>query len=452
MALGNAIGLMQKHQLSQTQQQSLELLAMDSAQLETFLQQEYLENPLLEYDRKSADREAIDIFAEYDRRKRSESITADAEDDPGDRWSDIPAAQERSLKQFILDQLPQKGVNISLVRYLTDSLDDDGFFTMNVGDVSSFTGCSPQEVEQTLKMLRDLEPYGIFANDLRECLLKQLDMMEMKDSLAYRIADAHLDDVTAGRISSISRELKVPTAQVRQALAYIARLNPRPAAAFGSMQTSYIRPDIIVKREDNSWEVEFNDKWTEDYHVSDYYVSLMHETDDPELTEYFNEKYERITFIMKSIEHRRQTLTAITRELLKCQDEYFGGNACLKPMTMSEISERTGMHASTVSRAIRGKYLQSPRGTILMKSLFSAALESDDELKIASAMQAKEQIKELIRQEDPAKPYSDQTIVQLLSESGIRLSRRAVAKYREELGIRGSYDRKMVQGDDRQKP
>ena len=181
MELGHSLELSQKLQLSQTQIQALELLAMDSAELEQYLQQEYLENPLLEYDKKSADREAIDIFAGYSSSHDRYEAESDPEVDEDDRRRDIPAAQEISLKQFILDQLPRKGVNRALVEYLTECLDGSGFFTMAVEEAAGRTGCTQQEISETLDMLRELEPYGIFAADMRECLLKQLQTQEMED-------------------------------------------------------------------------------------------------------------------------------------------------------------------------------------------------------------------------------------------------------------------------------
>jgi RNA polymerase sigma-54 factor len=253
-----------------------------------------------------------------------------------------------------------------------------------------------------------------------------------------------LQDVADGRISNISRALKLSTLEVRKCIEQIAKLNPRPMSAFLKGHSNYIMPDIIFLKEREKWEVELNDEWVEDYRINDYYLQMLKTTKDEELAEYFRNKLERVRFVMNSIQQRRQTILAISNAVLERQKEYMEGIAYLKPMTMADVAGELGIHTSTVSRAIKGKYIQYPGGTILMKNLFSTPVSAAEGEEGVGVMQIKEMIREMIDMEDKKKPYSDQAIVCALREKQVSVSRRAVAKYREEMGIKGSYDRKLI--------
>ena len=190
------------------------------------------------------------------------------------------------------------------------------------------------------------------------------------------------------------------------------------------------------------WEIAINDRWSGNYHINEYYLQLMRGSADPELSGYFKKNLERCRFILHSVEQRRETMTAIARALLARQEAYFSGKGKLVPMTMCALAEEMNVHPSTVSRAVKGKYIKSPAGTILMKKLFcgSATCEKGGEL---SADHIKERIRALVDSEDKRRPYSDARLVELLVEEGIHISRRAVAKYRDELWIKSSFDRKV---------
>lgn len=395
MELNYGMSLEQKQQLSQNQIQSLEVLAMDSVELSEFLQDEYLENPLLDYSEEHAmpgGRE--DIGQTYEQPPVLEQNYDDTAEEEDRRRKDIP--------------MPEA------------------------------------EVSWTLKVLQELEPYGIFAPDLKHSLLKQLEMQGLKNAPVSQVVKEHLQDVADGKISAISRDLKISTAEVRKCIDQIAKLNPRPLREFGGKRNDYVVPDIIFRKDDGKWEIELNDGWVEDYHINDYYLKMMKESTDAQLGAYFQKKLERIRFVMNSIAQRRRTILQISEQILNVQEHFLDGTGFLKPMTMTDVAESLGIHTSTVSRAIKGKYIQYPCGTILMKHLFTASVSAAEGSDAVGTMQIKELMKELIRNEDKNKPYSDQKLSSLLKERGIEISRRAVAKYREELGIRGSFDRKAV--------
>ena len=406
MELNYGMSLEQKQQLSQNQIQSLELLAMDSVELSEFLQDEYLENPLLDYSEEHAmpgGRE--DIGQTYEQPPVLEQNYDDTAEEEDRRRKDIPMPETESIKNYILDQLPDGACSRKLAEFMTDCLDDNGFFTIPTEEVAQKTGVPEAEVSWTLKVLQEL-------------------------------AD--------GKISVISRALKLSTAEVRKCIDQIAKLNPRPLGEFGGKRNDYVVPDIIFRKDDGKWEIELNDGWVEDYHINDYYLKMMKESTDAQLGAYFQKKLERIRFVMNSIAQRRRTILQISEQILNVQEHFLDGTGFLKPMTMTDVAESLGIHTSTVSRAIKGKYIQYPCGTILMKHLFTASVSAAEGSDAVGTMQIKELMKELIRNEDKNKPYSDQKLSSLLKERGIEISRRAVAKYREELGIRGSFDRKAV--------
>lgn len=449
MELGYEIQIEQKQQLTQGQIQSLEILAMDGMELNEFLQNEYLENPLLDVSGThvvgSGQEEIHKTYEQTLTYGRNYEEMIEEEDR---RRRDIPMQDQNQVRNFLLDQLPRKKFSDDqwmLLEYMVDCLDDTGFFTIPIQEVAENMHRSQKEVRSALELLQGLEPYGIFAADLKHCLLKQLEVQKMQGSVLWKVIDEHLQNVADGKISSISRSLKIPTAEVRKCIEQIARLNPHPMSEFCAGKADFIVPDIMFHEENGKWEVELNDGWVEDYHINDYYLRMMKESKDEELTKYFRIKLERVRFVMNSIAQRRQTVAAVAEAVMHRQQAYLEGRSCLKPMTMSDVAGEIGVHTSTVSRAIRGKYIQFPGGTMAMKNMFSASVATSGGMEHVGSMQVKEMIRELIRGEDRRKPYSDQAIVNILKQKQIDISRRGVAKYRDELGIRGSFARKAVE-------
>lgn len=437
------LALKQQQVLSQAQIQSLEILSMDSIELRHFLENEYLENPMLDRDDKSSSDNTFESFFSYNDRQSYGS--ADNRDDKNYR-RELAAPSGNLLTDYFLNQLD---INLytksewGLFTYLINCLDDTGYFTMPAEEVAEKTHMSISEVEQALNILKRLEPYGIFASSLQECLLNQLDALGMNTSTLTCMIKTHLQDIADGKISNISRHLHLSTAVVRKNIETISRLNPRPLSGFGSGTNQYIIPDIIFQKDGSSWAVILNDSWISDYHLNDYYIKMMKESRDKELVEYFKAKLSRSRFIFQSIEQRQKTLLTIAEIILERQKNFYEGTGVLIPMTMSEVAEKAGIHTSTVSRAIKGKYLQYPNGTICIKDLFTSSASSSDPGSGITPMMVKEAVKGLIQNEDKRKPLSDNMLAKLLREKNINVSRRVIAKYREELGIRSSFDRKV---------
>ena len=336
MELNYGMSLEQKQQLSQNQIQSLEVLAMDSVELSEFLQDEYLENPLLDYSEEHAmpgGRE--DIGQTYEQPPVLEQNYDDTAEEEDRRRKDIPMPETESIKNYILEQLPDGACSRKLAEFMTDCLDDNGFFTIPAEEVAQKTGVPEAEVSWTLKVLQELEPYGIFAPDLKHSLLKQLEMQGLKNAPVSQMVKEHLQDVADGKISAISRALKLSTAEVRKCIDQIAKLNPRPLGEFGGKRNDYVVPDIIFRKDDGKWEIELNDGWVEDYHINDYYLKMMKESTDAQLGAYFQKKLERIRFVMNSIAQRRRTILQISEQILNVQEHFLDGTGFLKPMTMT---------------------------------------------------------------------------------------------------------------------
>lgn len=452
MEIGYSTVQEQSQIMSQNQIQSLQILAMDNMELNEYLQNEYLENPLLEYVSASEagreDRSGMESMSGTGATRVSDHITTESykawNEGSKEKEYDVASENPLELKYFLLDQINQLKYTVAenkVMEFLIDCLDPSGFFTMSTQDVARMTKTSVETVEKCLDIMSNLKPDGIFAPDLAHCLIHQLEVLGEDDEYIHDIILNHLEDVANGKISSISRKLNLPTTQVRKYIAAIKRLNPRPLMGIVPGRTEYITPDIVFSYKDQQWSIELNDKWMGDYKLSSYYMNLMQTATDKELLEYFRRKMESTRFIIRSVEQRRMTILRISQAILDWQMEYFNGHGPLKPMTMADIAEKIDMHVSTVSRGIKGKYVQCPRGTLKVKDLFSAsALQSQDGAETPDVVKTK--IKELIDNENHEKPYSDQEIAEILSARNICISRRTVAKYRKEMCISTTYERK----------
>ncbi len=420
----------QKQILSQKQLQSLSILSMDNVELDMFLQTEYLENPLLEHAESSLESPA------------QEGGVREFEKD--DQWKQRPQAELADLKTFLREQIrfhKYDKESLQIMDYLIACVEDSGYFTVPLTEVAWKCQAPLEKVRACLEELQLLEPVGVFSANLQECLLKQLEALGIENEELTAIIQEHLEDVANGNIGHISRSLHITTAQVRKYILMIETLNPRPAVGFSQSKTEYIVPDIIMHK-DQKWEIELNDHWMGHYEISGYYLKLMEQTQDPQLKEYFMNKAKRVRMILQNVEQRRQTLLDLMQVILTWQKAYFEGKGRLKPMTMTDLAAHMGIHPSTVSRAVKGKYLQYPRETILLKSLFSQEVSKNPENAGTNALEIKELLQHLIKEENKKKPYSDQALKDKLEEKGIRISRRAIAKYREALGIKGSFERK----------
>lgn len=416
--------------LSAAQIQSLQLLAMDNFELRQMMQAEYLENPLLEYERRSSFSPIGKGYVGEDEKRRELSD------------------KEQSLQSFITGQLNIKKYSKkewAVIKFLIANLDEQGFFGAEPGEMAVMNGVAEETVLRLLEDLRQLEPRGLFAKDVRQCLLTQLPDGEM---LARQLVEHYLEELSRGEVSALARKLGVSSSQVRRAMETISRLNPRPLNGLDTSSTHYVIPDLLLTPDPVTGKLEasLNDDWSADYRLSDYYLSMIRSVQDPQLQEYFKQKHQRARMLIEGIEQRRKTLLAIGNFLGREQEQFLLGKGKKVSLTMTGAAAALELSVSTISRAVKGKYVQHPAGCTALKDLFvtPVAKAAPSEL---SRDAIKGAIKVLVEGEDKHNPYSDAELVEKLGEQEIFISRRTVAKYRESLGIPGCFDRRRYDED-----
>lgn len=436
MEIKTRISLQTKQVLSQVQMESLNILSMSVTELQEFLQTEEIENPLMEY---SADRQEAPVtFREYDRFYNGSHREGSGDGELYQVEDEAKPVDELVYTQLHLNAMGDDRKKV--VDYCIQSLESSGYLPLSLKEISDDLKISEPVVTEVLDMLKKLEPRGIFASGLEECLTLQVRGMEQEAELETIIRE-HLNDVADGKISNISRSMKLNSTEVRRLIHIIKGLNPRPLNGYGKERIQYVFPDILLSCQDGQWTMELNDKWMGSVGINEFYVHMMETARDDELKNYFEEKLKRARFIMNAVEQRRRTLLGITESIINRQAGWLSGKESLRPMTLEEIAVERGIHKSTVSRAIRDKYLLAPAGCVLIRDLFTTGVSYGGEGDV-SRNEVKAKIKELVEQEDKHKPLSDERLAQFLEEAGILVSRRTVAKYRTELEIGSAFQRK----------
>ncbi|RXT04041.1 RNA polymerase factor sigma-54 [Ammoniphilus sp. CFH 90114] len=347
---------------------------------------------------------------------------------------------ERHLSEQLsyIKELPEIIREVS--KYIIGNLDEKGYLELALEQVAQTLNVDLEEVEQALWIVQSLEPRGVGARDLKECLIIQLEYAGEKDSLAFAIVEKYLTDLADGRISKIAGDLQVTPQDIQVAADFIRSLNPRPGSDYYRDEPRYIIPDVTVEKVEDEYIILVNDSTSPRLSISSHYERLLKQ--DENAKKYIHDKMNSALWLIKSIEQRRMTIYKVTEAIVKEQREFFEkGIAYLKPMNLKEIADIVDLHESTISRATNNKYVQTPRGVFELKYFFSSGLTtaSGD---ATSSESVKAKLKQFIDQEDRKKPLSDQKLCELLNETGIEISRRTVAKYREELGILSSAKRK----------
>lgn len=357
--------------------------------------------------------------------------------------------QKNRLPEIILSQLDLRMYTKEeqeIFAYLAQNLDARGFLLVSAQMAAMQMHTTEEEIEKCVRILQGLEPAGVFSRNLEEGLILQLQRKEMCTKELEQIIQKHLRELADGRYNVISKALHISTVAVRQAAALIATLNPYPLQGYDEGETHYIVPDVLAGMHcegEEAWEITLNQENLQLYRISDFYLHMLQNAKDPELSDYFQKRLLHARFLLKAIEQREKTICSIMKAVLDWQREYIQHGLPLKSMTMQDIGDVCGIHASTVSRAVRNKYLQYPGGTVLIKDLFTAMHTAERADAGQSPDQVKRKIQELIRTEDVHQPYSDQALTEILLREKMAISRRTVAKYRLELGIAPASARKV---------
>lgn len=439
---------------------AITLLQYSTIELQDYIQEELLSNPVLELGDSEAtnEEEPLEELEEddfpWEEYFRDMGLDATGyTPNPGRRdWSNFPTVDNYAgcpgtIMEELLGQLrlmPLSPRQYSIAAYLIGNLDHNGYLGSDLGELAASLGVSTEEMEKVLRIVQGLEPTGIASRNLQECLLLQLSGLENPPPLAVEIVKQFLPAAADGRYRQIAARLGCDIKEVQEAIDFIRTLNPKPGSVFGGApETRYVVPDIHVEKVDDKYIVVMNDNLTPHLMISPFYQRLFQNgVKDEKLSTFIKNKLEKASWLLRSIEQRRLTLYRVAQQIVEIQEPFLEhGIRQLKPLTLKDIARVVGVHESTVSRATANKYMQTPRGLFPLKFFFSSGLTGEGG-EDYSSHSIKSYLRELIEQEDSQSPFSDQQLTGLLEEKGIVISRRTVAKYREELSIPASYRRR----------
>jgi RNA polymerase sigma-54 factor len=459
-------------------QQAIKLLQLSRAELVEMVRDELEKNPLLEEgteegDEKEAPREEqeepheeppvqeefIDPAEGRDRLKEIdwqtyfgdysfESMAGESSEGDEERpFYENVLAKKTSLADHLRWQVSLSridGQERKIAFEIIGNLDDDGYLMSTLDEIAEATGATPEKVEAVLRLVQELDPPGVASRNLQECLLRQLEALQIRNPLVENILRLHLKELENRKYHVIAKALDVPLDEVLAAAKIISTLEPRPGRPFFEEDTHYIIPDIFVYKVGEDYVVMLNDDGLPNLRVSSFYRNALAggKGTDEKIGEYVQEKMRSALWLIKSIHQRQRTIYKVTRSIVKFQREFFDkGIEYLKPLVLRDVAEDIQMHESTISRVTTNKYVQTPRGLFELKYFFNSGINTTGGDSIASES-VKNKIEEIISSEDTRKPYSDQKIVELLKKDGIEIARRTVTKYREMLNIGSSTERK----------
>ena len=496
-----AQGLYLSQKMSQQQvlapqlQQSLALLQAPTLELKNLVEQELQQNPLLEEvaitdmeQAEKSEREGEPVTDAADPTEPPADVTFDPATEKGtapvddfqleferltqldQEWRDhftqtnLPvrqSAEEEEKRQFMFDSLVAgtslqekllEQVRLSelteeqwpIAEMIIGNIDDYGYLKASSEELAFATNIPPAKVVEVLLIIQTFHPPGVGARDLRECLLLQLDREGRKNTLEYRIVDQFMEALGKRRMPEIARGTGQPVDEVQEAIARIGLLEPRPGRAFLPDNAQYILPEVFVVKVGDDLVVTTNNEQIPHLRISNTYKDLMAQAESSqEVRDYIREKIRAGKFLIKSLQQRQQTILNIGNEIVKRQREFMEkGVAYLKPLTMVQVAEVVGVHETTVSRAVSGKYMQTPQGLFEMKYFFTSGIQTSSGEGMSNTS-VKDMIADMFANETATKPLSDQEVVKMLSEKGIVIARRTVAKYRSELNILPSNLRKV---------
>ncbi|WP_415324403.1 RNA polymerase factor sigma-54 [Clostridium perfringens] len=453
------LNLTQEQKLIMTQQMqlSIKLLQMSTYDLREYIEKEFSENPVLEAQYE----DTKEVSKEQDRLEYKELVKYLESDNYGsqsygeyDEEGISPftfISKPESLTDYLEGQileLPIDEYMRSVCSYMVECLDQKGYLDIKKEELMNELDCSEETFNRALIVIQNLEPAGIGARDLKECLEIQLERKGENDPIVKEIIDNHLDDLADNRYQVIAKDLDITPKKAQDYGDLIKTLEPKPSRGFYTGdEVGFIIPDAEIRKIDGEFLILMKDGILPMLSVNPLYKDILKDsTNDKEATEYVKEKIDKAMFLIKSIEQRKSTLHKVLQKILEKQKDYFEkGEKYLKPMTLKEIAEKLEMHESTISRAIRDKYILTSMGTIKIKDLFVNSIsnkEKSDGEEDVTVINIKKALEEVIKEEDKRKPLSDQAISEILKEKGMAISRRTVAKYREELGIKSSSKRK----------
>ena len=474
MAINQKQVLSLQQKLSPQQIQMIKLLELPAVQLEQRIKQEIEDNIVLEEEERSAEDEEQPpqqiSFDEYLREDDTPSYKSRINNfSKDDKQRPVYLTEGRSLQEYLVEQLGYRNLperDMRLAVYLIGSIDEDGYLRRDlesVADDIAFTmglETTAGELERLLGIIHELEPAGIGARDLRECLLLQMAQMPVNTRprrLARKILTSYFDEFVKKHYEKLMARLQISEDDFRDAIAEIRHLSPKPGNLYaegGTDTTPYIIPDFILDYQDGRFNLSLNSYNVPEVRVNRRYMEMIREMvgsdgrvreKDKEAIQFVKNKIDSAKWFISAIKQRHDTLMRTMQPILDYQQEYFkdGDKSKLRPMILKDIADRTGLDVSTISRVVNSKYVQTQFGIILLKSLFSEAMQTDSGEEVSS-YEIKNILQQCIDEEDKRRPLTDETLMDILNSKGYRIARRTVAKYREMLGIPVARLRKQI--------
>ena len=485
MAMEARLSLRQSQRVVMTPllQQAIQLLQLSTLELQEVVQKELLENPRLEEVQpetgESADAPAPAEAtapaptpaepAPVEPAPVSERSTDDLPFDPFAVMFDDNSDERSLVAQEEREELPFENLvrsTASLADHLDEqlrlcpeaadavvrrigteiigNLDEDGYLRAEVAEIATRCGVSEAEVEKVLALVQSFDPPGVAARSIQECLLIQLRSDPLHDPVTVEIVDQHFEALARRRYQDIARALRQPLDRVMDSIEQIMELEPKPGRRFGGSDSRYIVPDVVVHKMGSEYVVVLNEDGIPRLRVNSLYRSLLRNSGD-DARQYVEQKLRSAVWLIKSVDQRQRTLRKVTQSIVKFQREFLDkGLPYLRPLSLRDVGEDIGMHESTISRVTTNKYVETPQGLFELKFFFHSGIASGPDGEMVSSVSVKKMIQDLLANEDPAKPLSDQEVAMILKGRGLTIARRTVAKYREELGILPSHQRRLA--------
>lgn len=443
MQLGMDVSIQQTQKLALTPQmeQSLSVLQMGTEELNQCIEEEVLSNPMLDYakepEKKEVRRSQGEGIGYYSRKKTEDTDYQSYLNAIADEKS-----EDTELAEYLRMQLYTKKISPrrqKIGEYLIECLEESGYLKMDMDELAKGIGLSKEELEREIRFMQTLEPCGVFARDLKECLLLQVQGEEQTQRQARLLIEKYLDEIAQNKIPQISKQTGLTTAEITKTIQYIKEeLEPVPGRGYGcANRNEYIYPDITVKEDEKGYRIILNKEKVHTLELNREYLPMLGQVHSSEENKYLKEQYQKAKILIQNIGKREETLAAVAEAIVDWQRDFFDkGKAFLKPMNLLDIAQELDVHESTVSRAVRDKYLECRWGIFELKYFFSNKTSDGNNCNVLTCIQ------EIIRSENKQKPLSDAKIAEQLEKEGIRISRRTVTKYREQMQIPNTQMRK----------
>jgi len=470
-----SLRLSQKQVLTPGLVQMVSVLALNRLELREMINQEITENPMLEVlgdDGVVSENYTDETFVKEETEKVPETEGANPFDEFDfasfyTKYLDTAAAnggsneredsEKPSFEKFLSSTqnladhlLWQLSVSIcseqvrKIAEMIIGNLDENGYLTETLEAIAENNGFTMDDVEEALAVVQEFDPPGVGARDLRECLLLQLKLVDPQNTLAQQVISDHLKSLQNNQLREIARALNRPVEAVKKAVETVKRLDPRPGLRYNKTEPRLVEPDVQFRKVDGEWEAFLNDDDLPQLRLSPVYRRLLaRDAADRDVRNYVKERFTAAVQLMKNIEQRKHTIVRVCQSILRRQRDFLDyGVDHLKPMMIKEVAEEVGVHPSTVSRAVANKYAHTPQGVYELRYFFSESVNGPQGAEM-SLMSLKRRVKKMIEEEDAKHPLTDEQIAKRLDEEGIHVTRRTVAKYREDLRIPSTHQRRQ---------